>query len=140
MDQILSIPSGRIGSLISVATDVALQKRLAAKSDSYPFLHGAILFKGPRIYSTGFNQPRYVRWPHLYGVPTQTMHAEVACIHGIPDETFQGKDILVVRINRSGDLANSKPCNNCQRLMKLKGIRRCYYSIGPNQLGLMSLK
>ena len=140
MDQILTSYSSRLDSLLSVASDVALRKRLAARDDSYPFLHGAVLFKGPRIYATGFNQPRYVRWPHLFGIETNTLHAEVACIHGIPDETVRGKDLLVVRINRSGDLANSKPCSNCQRLMEIKGIRRCYYSIGPNKVGVMQVR
>jgi len=36
--------------------------------------------------------------------------------------------IFVVRINRKDEFVMAKPCQSCQRYMKVKGVRRCYYS------------
>ena len=39
-------------------------------------------------------------------------------------------DLLVVRVNPSGQLINSKPCCMCIYIMKLYGINKVYYSTG----------
>lgn len=36
--------------------------------------------------------------------------------------------VFVVRVNRKGKLAMAKPCQNCQTIMKAKGVIKCYYS------------
>jgi hypothetical protein len=40
-------------------------------------------------------------------------------------------DIVVVRVNRTGEICNARPCYNCLNMMKSVGIRRVHYSVGP---------
>lgn len=37
-------------------------------------------------------------------------------------------EMFVIRVNNSGNLMNSKPCNSCLYYMKLYGIKSVYYS------------
>lgn len=39
-----------------------------------------------------------------------------------------GCDLLVIRIDKNGNLNNSKPCNDCIRMLKEFNINRVYYS------------
>jgi hypothetical protein len=41
---------------------------------------------------------------------------------------------VVIRINRTGDICNARPCHNCLNMMKAVGIRKVYYSTAPNEL------
>lgn len=51
----------------------------------------------------------------------------------ILDERFKSKlDLAVVRINKTGEICNSRPCHNCLNMMKCVGIRRVYYSVSPD--------
>jgi hypothetical protein len=43
-------------------------------------------------------------------------------------------DIVVMRINKIGEVANARPCYNCLTMMKAVGIRKVYYSISDNEL------
>src|SRR4030043_590917 len=52
-------------------------------------------------------------------------HAEVR----LTKKLDKGSVIYVARIHRNGSLAMARPCENCQRTMRLRGVRRCYYSI-----------
>jgi len=36
--------------------------------------------------------------------------------------------IIIIRINRKGELVNSKPCIDCMRILKLLNIKYIYYS------------
>jgi hypothetical protein len=46
----------------------------------------------------------------------------------------QKLDIVVVRVNRSGETCNARPCYNCLNMMRAVGIRRVYYSISPDEV------
>ncbi len=37
-------------------------------------------------------------------------------------------EIVVIRVNKNGELLNSKPCNTCLYYMKLYGVKSVYYS------------
>ena len=43
-------------------------------------------------------------------------------------------DIVVMRINKVGEVANARPCYNCLTMMKAVGIRKVYYSISDTEL------
>lgn len=51
-----------------------------------------------------------------------------------------GSEIYVVRILRSNKLSNAHPCIKCQNAMRLRGIRRVYYSISDNEYGVIVLR
>jgi len=45
-----------------------------------------------------------------------------------------GCDILVIRIDRTGKLNNSKPCNECIQMLKKYNINRVYYSNSEGEI------
>lgn len=52
----------------------------------------------------------------------------------------QKLDITVVRVNRSGETCNARPCHNCLCMMKSVGIRKVYYSVSPTEIVCESVK
>ncbi len=49
----------------------------------------------------------------------------------------QGARVYVVRIDRQGYLTTARPCSACQRVMRGKGVKRCYYSISETEYGVL---
>lgn len=71
----------------------------------------------------------------FYGINTEDKHAEIDvlnnCFRKLSKINKKDKfDIAVVRINRSGEFKNSKPCYHCIEYMKSCGlqIENVYYS------------
>lgn len=136
-----------IGSRLEDALNAAV---VAANMSQVYFRHGAVLFKKSHHYKAGFNQYRTVSWAWKHppkdkpdaidDIRLNNMHAEVSCMHNVRRDDIRGADVFVVRLNPKGELRNSRPCESCQRNMKLKGIRRCYYSIDDTKIGCLSLK
>jgi len=119
---------------------------LAAQQSEVSFRHGAVLFRRGRIYSSGYNKYRTIRWAWRFSsqsfddeVRLNNMHAETACMHNVDRNLISGKDIFVVRINPSLLLRQSRPCSSCLSNMKKKDIRRVYYSVSPSTIGLIRL-
>ncbi len=50
-----------------------------------------------------------------------------------------GSTVYVVRIRSDGTLAMARPCRTCRGLMRLKGVKRCYYSISDTEYGVLNL-
>ncbi len=66
-------------------------------------------------------------------LPVIGAHAEARVCKKID----KGSTVYVVRIDREGTLVMSRPCNACQRVMRMRGVRRCYYSISETEYGVM---
>lgn len=49
----------------------------------------------------------------------------------------RGAIVYVVRLRRDGGLAMARPCGNCREIMKVRGVKRCYYSINNNEYGVI---
>ena len=108
-------------------TDKAIE---AAKKSSYKVRMGAVIFRGKRLISVGHNHPmkaakhlhpRFQKWPG-------SIHAEVDAILKAKTD-LRRCNILVVRINRLGEIRTSKPCDKCFLYLKLTGIRKVYYTV-----------
>lgn len=65
--------------------------------------------------------------------PEQRAHAEAR----VTRKLNTGSVVYVVRVLRDGTLANARPCLWCQKTMRRRGIRRCYYSIGVGEYGIL---
>jgi len=53
--------------------------------------------------------------------------------YGIPKGQKANKlDMIVIRIDSSGDMVNSRPCHNCLDMMKAVGVRKIFYSHNNN--------
>jgi deoxycytidylate deaminase len=92
----------------------------AHKSD-YIFKHGAVLVRGRTLISKGFNSPT-----RTYSC-FHSVHAEMKAIKLAKVSKQQGTTMFVVRVNAHG-LTESKPCKDCQNIMKSFGVLRVYYS------------
>ena len=105
-------------------------KTLAKKSTFYPYRHGAILVRGPKILSTGINQGSFNSLAARFHLVPQhaSLHAEIACILGIDRSILEKADLYVLRLNRSNQIGLSKPCDVCQKALRHVGIRRIFYT------------
>ncbi len=50
----------------------------------------------------------------------------------------RGAIVFVVRVKRSGGLALARPCKSCREIMRVRGVRKCYYSISNNEYGVLT--
>ena len=92
---------------------------------------GAIVAKGERILSSGYNH--IGNNSVVYGRPyPESVHAEVAAITKLLREQrledLVGATIYVTRIDRGGRVRMAKPCNYCMELIKSVGIRKVVYT------------
>ena len=54
-------------------------------------------------------------------MPFRDVHmwsAEVNLLKSIPFIKLNGRDIIVIRVNKNGRLRNSRPCNDCIDILK----------------------
>jgi len=51
-----------------------------------------------------------------------------------------GSTVYVARTAKNGDFAMARPCKGCILSMKRRGVRRCYYTIGPDEWGVMEIR
>lgn len=101
-----------------------------AKKSKYEQRVGAVIVKRKSIVSRGHNyphrsvkklHPRFQEWPN-------SVHAEVDCIIKARQD-LAGTTMYVIRINKRGQLVNSRPCKRCFMYIEHVGIKRVYYSI-----------
>lgn len=85
----------------------------------------AIVVRGNRIFSTGFNKiqshPRSNSYDNM-------LHAEVSALIGLDYKTTKGATIYVFREKKTGELGISKPCPNCEVAIRNAGIKKVIYS------------
>lgn len=109
--------------------------RLAAKAaEASSFRRarvGAVVSKGRRILATGHNYIGFCKFIRNRCYP-ESVHAEVAAIAQLIKkrryDDIQGSTVYVARIGRAGDLRLSRPCGNCQAVMKALGIKDVVYT------------
>jgi hypothetical protein len=74
-------------------------------------------------YATGYN---HMRCYHK----DCTTHAEVDAVNRLKPLRNTKKlckvDLMVIRVNQSGNLANSMPCHNCANYMKTVAVKKGY--------------
>lgn len=50
-----------------------------------------------------------------------------------------GSEVYVVRLLKTGQYANSRPCLSCQLRLRSRGCKRVYYTITATEYGVMDL-
>lgn len=89
--------------------------RVLAESSPHPrYRHGAIALKGGSVVGRGYNH---------HGV-----HAEHSCLSGIWPNKRKGLTVWVGRITKAGSWADSKPCSECEAMLREAGVRKVVYS------------
>jgi tRNA(Arg) A34 adenosine deaminase TadA len=66
-------------------------------------------------------------------VRTQKPHHHAHCEVRLLKKCDLGATIYIVRVTKDGAWANAKPCIKCQTLIKNKGVKRVYYSLGERE-------
>ena len=103
-----------------------LARTIAKKPTSIrrQFLLGAIGIRTDGVIVGACNIPAINKTPQC--------HAE----YRVTKKLNYDSVVIVIRVNRKGDYCNANPCHNCRRIMKQRGIKRCYYSISNKEYGV----
>ena len=108
-----------------------LAKTTAVKGDASDarrhYRLGAVGVRTDGTIVTASNVP--CRQPHARA----RSHAEARVVRKLN----YGSEIFVVRILRNNTISNAHPCAKCQKAMRLRGIRRVYYSISNDEYGVI---
>jgi cytidine deaminase len=73
-------------------------------------------------------------WNGSVEIPTPCMHAEARLVKKLD----YGSVVYVARTRKDdGKMAIAKPCKDCERVMRRRGVRRCEYSINDNEFGVL---
>lgn len=129
----VNINSALVRNLYCEAEESTLQHRLAA----------AVVQNNKQLSSSCCNVDRNL----CRGKYTPSVHAEARALlsyYGnkiyyskyrgwcFYDEDYRARkiNIMVIRVNRNGNLANSRPCRGCCKMMRDLGVKRVHYSSG----------
>ncbi len=86
--------------------------------------HGCVVLRNGKVISKGYNHPR-IRIINKNRLSCST-HAEMSAILSLKNK--KANSILVIRINKDGQLCDSKPCQYCFDYIFNSGIQKIYYS------------
>lgn len=100
--------------------------KLAQKSKGY-YKHAAILVKGGSIIAVGINNNKSGMTKHHF-YKERNLHAELDLLIKFDRDYVKGCVLYTAGITRSGNILYSCPCERCQKLIKLYGLKKVYYS------------
>ncbi len=66
--------------------------------------------------------------------PDKTAHAEYRVIQKLD----WGSTVYVVRVLANGKFSLARPCKYCLIALRLRGIKKCYYSISDTEYGVIT--
>ncbi len=103
-----------------------IAKRAAEHSDYSQHKMGAVITRGNKIISIGFNAHK--THPKSTNKYNKATHAEFSAILKAR-ESLEGASIYIYRETRNGVKGMARPCPGCQKLLLACGIKTWYYSI-----------
>lgn len=89
----------------------------------------AVLFKGGSVLRIATNSKKYIRYRKKFfshGEPSR--HAELSAIHAIPRDVLNGCSLLVVRLDRKGNIKSAKPCSACAKSLYDAGVKKVWHT------------
>ena len=97
----------------------------ASSKDKKNFFLGSIAVRkdGLLVQATNLTSPEN---------KTPTAHAEVRALK----KAGWGATLWVARVTKEGVWALARPCPTCQAFIENKGVKKVYYTIGPNEWGI----
>lgn len=114
--------------------------RYCATKSTAKNTHGAVVVKGGRVLSTGWNKnrnhPAIVSPEHIK--TDCSYHAEEVAIREAGEDNVRGAVIYVARINRKGHDRDSKPCPKCASLIEKVGIKRVIFTMEAGEVNYAS--
>jgi len=116
---------------------VELAQRVALSSSEHMHRHGAVLVRGNNVVNVSSNRNAHARFGQRFRRRDKghaTQHAELGCLLGLDRTVTSGSTMYVVRVNRAGELRNSKPCHMCLSALEHCGVRKVYYTTNDGTL------
>lgn len=114
--------------------------RFCATKSTARNTHGAVIVKGGRVLSVGWNKnrnhPKVVSPEHIKS--DCSYHAEEVAIREAGEANVKGAVIYVARINRNGHDRDSKPCSKCAALIEKVGIKRVIFTMEAGEINYAS--
>ena len=110
----------KIIKYLNVAANIADRKK-----DKRSFLFGVIGIRADGVMVKAVNGPS--------DVPTREGHAEWRLARKLTPNSI----VYVARIKRDGNWAMARPCPNCRKTLRSKGVKSVYYTISNNEYGVM---
>jgi tRNA(Arg) A34 adenosine deaminase TadA len=107
--------------------EFTLARKYAVKPDNRNYIFGAVAVRSDGTMVFSRNIPNYNH--------NHRCHAETR----ITRKCDIGATVWVVRVARdTGFLMNARPCRECEKVMRMAGIRRCWYSITEIEYGVLN--
>ena len=92
--------------------------------------HGAIMIYRGKIIGKGYNT--YNTYNNSNCKEKASLHAEISAINSalkkISINELKKCELVIIRVNKTGECINSMPCCNCKRAICNYNIKRVYYS------------
>ena len=109
-----------------------------SKLSDFPKIHvGCCAVYKHKVIGTGYNtnrtsplQKKYNMYRFREETPS-TCHAELTCLKpliGRKDIDFKNVSLYIYREYQNGELAMSRPCASCMKMIEDLGIRNIYYT------------
>lgn len=113
----------------------------AKKSTFHRTRVGAVITKGGRIFSTGFNELRYYRKLPTKKPWDNSLHAEGKAVMRLLRTGRQtdliNASIYISRVKKDGTPGLAKPCKFCEELIRAVGIRKVFYTTDEGSVECM---
>lgn len=106
--------------MLNKAKAVSIQR-----DDDRHFRVGSIAIRGDGVMVQSYNgAPKF---------PDRLHHSEGRICRKLD----RGAIVFVARTTKDGQWANSSPCFFCRQAMRRAHVKRVYYTLGPNEYGLL---
>lgn len=122
--------NGRIRNCLQLAKEIAMRSTMTNR-------HGAVLFSGDTVWSLKSNEPCTKLYRHK---PTPSLHAETNCLYSMESILYKQRkckkklQLLVVRVDKNGNLLQSMPCSHCCLHLKKQNVETIYFSCSNSLL------
>lgn len=94
-----------------------------ARKSSFSQRLGAVVVNNNRVVGRGFN------YAHSTGQPFgDGEHAEVAALNNTTAKFRKESTVYVVRLDKTGNIRNSKPCGTCVKIMQKLGVKYAWHA------------
>ena len=114
-----------------------LPKAKEARDSKNKFFHFAFGYHKNKLLAIGQNNPEKTHTQALFlakrfntDLKYPYLHAETDLISRLWGKHYidGNMKMVIVRLNKRGELRNSKPCSRCSKIIKALGIKEIYWS------------
>lgn len=128
-------------SILDQSLDIALSllpKAKQARNTKNKFFHFAFGFRKNRLLAIGQNNPEKTHTQALilsqrFNLDTEHpyLHAETDLISRLWGKYYidGSMKMVIIRLNKRGELRCSKPCEKCEQIIRSLGINKVWWSI-----------